>query len=373
MYAADQEGSVSDPCDDIYRGTGPFSEYETQAVKYLVEKSGKISSAMNFHAYGNLWIIPFCYYTGTDNFGLMPSEVAEFYKGFEKEIIEMGFTRTGDAEETIKYPANGEASDWMLATHGIISMSPELGTDSVDSEGLYPNKDVIPDVIRQDYRVVELFMKRTLPDFHKSIFEYFNESNFDTNEADLAMKTKPNKHFVFRMHLKSSATLPIRDINASIKYFDNKLPKMLTSISVYENGSLKDVSYNVNHKTKKIKLADPLEIEKLGSLYVYLELTDKIDFDFKISLKRYKMILYNYQNYDEDATLDLFNSFKRLPVEILLTVFWIICILFFLYCLVYYWYRIRKNTETIKVIEIVRDVNKRKKKGEYHDDNDDHV
>ena len=34
----------------------------------------------------------------------------------------------GNGMNTIGYDANGEASDWMLATHGILSFSPELGS-----------------------------------------------------------------------------------------------------------------------------------------------------------------------------------------------------------------------------------------------------
>jgi len=34
----------------------------------------------------------------------------------------------GNGKIAIKYDANGEASDWMLGAHGIVAISPELGT-----------------------------------------------------------------------------------------------------------------------------------------------------------------------------------------------------------------------------------------------------
>ena len=34
----------------------------------------------------------------------------------------------GNGAIAIKYDANGEASDWMLGQHGIVALSPELGT-----------------------------------------------------------------------------------------------------------------------------------------------------------------------------------------------------------------------------------------------------
>jgi len=43
--------------------------------------------------------------------------------------------------------ANGEASDWMLGVHNIISFSPELGKAS----SFYPNKREIIDCIEEDY------------------------------------------------------------------------------------------------------------------------------------------------------------------------------------------------------------------------------
>lgn len=36
-FGFDEEGSVSDPCDEIYRGKFAFSEPESRAIKKLVE------------------------------------------------------------------------------------------------------------------------------------------------------------------------------------------------------------------------------------------------------------------------------------------------------------------------------------------------
>lgn len=40
----------------------------------------------------------------------------------------------GNGKQTIKYDANGEASDWMLAKKDIIAFSPELGIEDKRSE-----------------------------------------------------------------------------------------------------------------------------------------------------------------------------------------------------------------------------------------------
>ena len=37
----------------------------------------------------------------------------------------------------VQYSANGEASDWMLAKHGIYALSPELGTSNKKSDQFF--------------------------------------------------------------------------------------------------------------------------------------------------------------------------------------------------------------------------------------------
>ena len=55
MWGYDNEGSSNDGCDETYRGTAPFSEPETQAVRDFVE-SHDFPIAFNYHSYSNLLI-----------------------------------------------------------------------------------------------------------------------------------------------------------------------------------------------------------------------------------------------------------------------------------------------------------------------------
>jgi len=43
----------------------------------------------------------------------------------------------GNGYATVEYPANGEASDWMLGAHGIYAFSPELGTSNHQSDEFF--------------------------------------------------------------------------------------------------------------------------------------------------------------------------------------------------------------------------------------------
>lgn len=66
----------------------------------------------------------------------------------------MGFIYHGNGESTIGYTANGEASDWMLGSHNIISFSAELG----NLNSFYPSKEEIVTSIERDNLVIDLFL-----------------------------------------------------------------------------------------------------------------------------------------------------------------------------------------------------------------------
>lgn len=60
-FALNEDGSNSDPCADDYRGNKAFSEPETRAVRDFIDKYNNIKIAFNYHAFGNIAIIPFNY------------------------------------------------------------------------------------------------------------------------------------------------------------------------------------------------------------------------------------------------------------------------------------------------------------------------
>jgi len=65
---------------------------------------------------------------------------------FENRVL-ISFFSVGNAISTVKYTANGEASDWLLGTYGIISFSPEIGLIQKDANGFFPDKNVIYPVV----------------------------------------------------------------------------------------------------------------------------------------------------------------------------------------------------------------------------------
>lgn len=84
--------------------------------------------ALNFHAWGNLFIYPFQFDSSSNT--LLKSDFAkaeQFYLKLIADIELPSYYKSGNAMQTINYRANGEASDWMLGELGIYAVSVELG------------------------------------------------------------------------------------------------------------------------------------------------------------------------------------------------------------------------------------------------------
>ncbi len=134
-WGYDDEGSSSDPTSATYRGPAPFSEPETQAMKFLCESHNYVM-AFNYHSYSNLLLYPWGYdYLATpdDNVFSNLSEIMTSQNDYEYGI----------AADVI-YKANGDSDDWMYGEQStknkIFAFTPEVGTSG---DGFYPAQNRI--------------------------------------------------------------------------------------------------------------------------------------------------------------------------------------------------------------------------------------
>ena len=116
-------GASSDPNSNTYRGSGPFSEVETQAMKWFVEQHEFIM-AFNNHSYSELLLYPHGYDVG------VLSEDDDLFSAVSEELVSQnGYINQLAAD---LYPASGNSDDFMYGTIGthdkIFSMTPEIGT-----------------------------------------------------------------------------------------------------------------------------------------------------------------------------------------------------------------------------------------------------
>ncbi|MEZ5044972.1 MAG: M14 family zinc carboxypeptidase [Saprospiraceae bacterium] len=118
-WGYDNSGSSPNPQSDTFRGTAPFSEVETRAVRDFCQ-ARDIKVAMNYHTYGNLLVFPWGY---SDS----PTPDAAFFSNWADLYTLQNQYQSGTGSETVGYTVNGDADDWMYGARAIISMTPEVG------------------------------------------------------------------------------------------------------------------------------------------------------------------------------------------------------------------------------------------------------
>lgn len=129
-------GSSTTPSSDTYRGTAPFSENETAAIKNFYAAKN-IRCTLNYHTYGNYLIYPY---------GCFPWLTADSltFSEFASDITAYNGYLAGTAMETVGYNVRGTSDDFaydgdIANNHGkIFAMTPEVGTT-----GFWPSQSEI--------------------------------------------------------------------------------------------------------------------------------------------------------------------------------------------------------------------------------------
>ncbi len=131
QWGYDDIGSGRLQSDDDYRGTAPFSEPETQAIRDLCQRK-KPTCALNYHTFSNDLIHPWGY---SD----LPTQDSLFYKRLAEYLTAHNYYAYGTGGFTLGYITNGDSDDWMYGDTElkprIFAMTPEVGGAD---EGFWP-------------------------------------------------------------------------------------------------------------------------------------------------------------------------------------------------------------------------------------------
>ena len=136
QWGIDDIGSSANPANQTYRGPGPFSEPETQAVAYFMNNR-EIQITLNYHTFGNLLIHPWGY-----NDQLTVDD--QTFKSFAKAMTKQNKYFYGTGSETVGYITNGDSDDWMYGEQDtkpkVFVLTPEAGPPDF---GFWPPQDQI--------------------------------------------------------------------------------------------------------------------------------------------------------------------------------------------------------------------------------------
>lgn len=352
-FGFDNEGSVNDPCDEIYRGAGPFSEFETQAVKNLVETSGRVSSAMNFHAWGNLWITPFCYSKDPNYETLMDPFVYKFYREFEDKIRVMGYNKSGNAQETIKYTANGEASDWMLGEHGIIALSPELGDDLLSDDAFFPSKDAILRVLKFQYPVVDLFLQNNRAIISEVTFGFLKTQLNSLNNEIHDEHLQENHASMFSISFLNAGILDVHDVKIVLNFFEDDVLNLIEKIEIDDGKQRLCQKWNVNKGFKEVTPLFHFSILKLSRTQIILWLKEERHFEFSLRIFKNGKELVRLSNIDVNSFMDFLSQIKRSLFSTVVIAFWALGFLALFLVAVYLICESRKKRQKLHVMEMI--------------------
>jgi hypothetical protein len=126
-WGYDNEGSSPDPSSETYRGPGPNSEPETQAMDRLL-RDGRFAFQVNYHSAAELLLYPFGFQvetetaddpiyealSGTDAEPAIPGKSPEVPNPYDPDL----------AAEL--YTTNGETTDHAHSRHGTLAWTPEM-------------------------------------------------------------------------------------------------------------------------------------------------------------------------------------------------------------------------------------------------------
>ncbi|NQV49563.1 MAG: immune inhibitor A [Candidatus Marinimicrobia bacterium] len=135
-WGYDDEGSSPDSCGSTYRGSGPFSEPETQTIRDFV-LNHDFQTVFNYHSYGNLLIRPFGYELIVE----LPNLDRDIFMELGRDLVADNSYLFGTGAETVGYLTNGDAVDYMYGDQGIINFTPEVGAWA--QGGFWPPTDLI--------------------------------------------------------------------------------------------------------------------------------------------------------------------------------------------------------------------------------------
>ena len=141
-----ESGSSRSPGDDTYRGTGPFSEPESRAVRDFVLARPNLKTMVSYHTYSELILYPWSY---TDQ----PLPAGPPLKAFQAMARKMAqWTGYTPQQSSDLYASSGDTCDWAWEARGIYCFTFELTPRSGSGGGFYPGAGVIAPTVAKTSR-----------------------------------------------------------------------------------------------------------------------------------------------------------------------------------------------------------------------------
>jgi carboxypeptidase T len=148
-WGADNEGSSGYPGSDIFRGTAPFSEPETAAVRSLFQgRAIDFRALISYHSYGQNILYPWGYTTDPAPDDASLAAIAGAMAGLAAAVRGTVYT-SGQASRAL-YLTNGDTVDWTYSVGGAPSFTIELPPVDIDHGGFFNDEAAISAVFEEN-------------------------------------------------------------------------------------------------------------------------------------------------------------------------------------------------------------------------------
>lgn len=148
MWGYDNVGSSPTPVSGTYRGTAPFSEPETDAVRRLFV-SRDFRAVVSFHSYSQVILYPWAYVTDPSPKDAELADLARTMAGLIAAVRGTVYAY-GQSAGGIGYTSNGDTADWTFAVTGAPSFTIELPPEDADEGGFFNDESAIEAIFREN-------------------------------------------------------------------------------------------------------------------------------------------------------------------------------------------------------------------------------
>lgn len=239
FWNADNNGSSTKPQQETYRGESPFSEPETQAIRFFCMQHN-FTLALNFHTYGGMLIYPFAALN-------RETPDSSFYRGFSRYINSFNGYYFGKDKETVGYPTRGNSDDWMYTEDSlkgkIVAMTPEAG---YQFDGFWPNPNRIIPIAIENFQLIRNWIWSAEANIRPTDFFYQFDTIRNIGSIKISLQNIGLADY--------NTSIPLRITSLSNEYpFDS-------TIAVSALGSTKDTSLIIQLPIPKSNFINGTEV-----------------------------------------------------------------------------------------------------------------
>jgi len=146
-WAHDDTGSSPEPSSAVFRGTGPFSEPETEAIRKLFQNQ-RISAAISYHSFSQLILYPWGYLDQPTEDEVLLQGLAQEMAGLISQVNGRVY-QTGRASASL-YLTNGDFADWAYGFFRIPAFTIELPPVDLVQGGFLNSENDIEPIFREN-------------------------------------------------------------------------------------------------------------------------------------------------------------------------------------------------------------------------------